>query len=108
MYSLATSRITVTRGTVKNANGDPVPSGTVVYEGIGDIQFTDNRYFDQATQTPRTVRSYNMALASNADIQAGDFLHDITFNLDYIVQDVTQSFGPLMIEDKTANLMRVN
>lgn len=108
MYSLATSRITIKRGTVPDENGDPVPADNVVYQGIADIQFTSNRYFDKATQTPRTVRSYDMAIGSNANILAGDFLHDDTNNLDYIVLDVAKSFGPLLTDDLTCNLKRVN
>lgn len=108
MYNLATSNIVVTRGTVTDSNGDQKAANTVVYQGIADIQQVSNRYFDQATQTPRTVRSLNMAVASNADIQAGDWVQDVTWNVKYVVQDVTPSFGPLLLEDLTCNLKRVN
>ncbi|PKV95920.1 hypothetical protein ATK30_6853 [Amycolatopsis echigonensis] len=107
MYGLATSRITVTRGTTPDQFGDAVPSGTVVYQGIADIQEISNRYFDRATQTPRTVRDLDMAVSSAADIRSGDLVHDSTFGLDYVVLDVVREFGPLTRGDTTCGLKRV-
>jgi hypothetical protein len=107
VYSLATSRITVRRGTTTDQFGDKVPGTTVVYQGIADIQETSNRYFDRATQTPRTVRSLDMAVGSNADIRSGDYVHDETYNLDYQVLDVELEFGPLTRGDTTCALKRV-
>ena len=108
MYSIPTSNIVVTRGTTLDpVTGDQVPAATVVYRGAADIQETSNRYFDQATQTPRTVRLLDMAVPSNAGIQSGDYVQDVTFGLRYVVQDVTHDFGPLIIGDLTCTLKRV-
>lgn len=108
MYAIATSTIVVTRGTTRDPNtGDMVPSNTVVYQGIADIQEMSNQYYDQATQTPRTVRSLDMAVSSAADIQSGDYVTDTRWNRKYVVQDVVAAFGPLIIGDLTCTLKRV-
>lgn len=107
MYSIPTSNIVVTRGTTTNAMGDKVPSTTVVYQGAADIQANTSQYFDQATQMPRTIFDFDMAVASNADIRSGDFVQDITFNVKYVVKDVNPSYGPLIIGDLTCGLKRV-
>lgn len=104
---MATCNITVTRGTTKNAMGDPVPASTVVYTGAASITESSNQYFDQATQTPRTVRSLEMLVSSSADIQSGDYVHDDTWNINYVVHAVTQSTGPLYLPDKECDLKRV-
>lgn len=108
MYALATSKITVTRGTTVDQFGDKTAGTTVVYQGVADIQHKTNRYFDQATQTPRTVQDLDMAVANDADVRPGDFVLDTTFNVNYVVGDVTQPFGPLILGDKVCSLKRVN
>ena len=108
MYALATSQVTVTRGTTTDpVTGDLIPANTVVYQGIASITEMSNRYFDQATQTPRTVRSLDMAVSSAADIQSGDYVLDTTFGIRYVVQDVVHGFGPMIIGDLTCTLNRV-
>lgn len=108
MYALATSQITVTRGIATDpVTGDQVPANTVVYQGIASITEMSNQYFDKATQTPRTVRSLDMAVSSAADVQSGDYVLDTTFNLRYVVQDVVHGFGPMIIGDTSCTLKRV-
>ncbi len=108
---MATCNVKITRGTAKNAAGDTVAAAdsTVVVESTAaSIQEQNNRFWDAANQVPRTVRSLDMSVSSAIDVQTGDRVHDLTFDVKYVVQDVTQSRGPLFTPDKVCVLKRVN
>lgn len=106
---MATCRVRTTRGTTKDAHGERIPSGTVVItSAAASISERSNNFYDFATQTPRTVRSMEMLISSSADVQPGDRVEDLNFGAKYVVEDVTQSTGPLFKPDKVCTLKRVN
>lgn len=106
---MATCHVQVSRGTTKDAHGERQAAGTVVIASTAaSITESSNQYFDFATQTPRTVRQLEMLVSSSADIRSGDQILDLTHNVRYVVDDVTQSTGPLFIPDKVCTLKRVN
>jgi hypothetical protein len=105
---MATCNIRITRGTTKDAHGERTAQGTVVYaRTAASITERSNQYFDFATQTPRTVRSLEMLVSSSLDVRPGDRVEDLNFGAKYVVEDVTQSTGPLFIPDKVCGLKKV-
>lgn len=105
---MGNASIIVTRGTTTNAMGDKVPANTIVYTGPASISETSNRYYDQATQTPRTIRGLEMLVRSDVDVQTGDYVQDATRGARYVVQDVSRTYGLLFTPDKVCGLKRVN
>lgn len=107
---MATCLVKITRGTAKNAAGDTIAADTtlVVENTAASIQEQNSSFWDAANQVPRTVRSLNMSISSAIDVKTGDRVHDLTFDVKYVVQDVTQSRGPLFTPDKVCTLKRVN
>ena len=110
MYAIATCNVKITRGTSRNAAGDTVAADTTVVteSAAASISELSNRYWDAANQVPRTVRSLEMLVSSAVDVQPNDRVHDLTFDVKYVVQDVTQSRGPMFTPDKVCTLKRVN
>lgn len=108
MYAMANATVVVTRGTIPDPRtGTPIPAGTPVFTGPASISEDSNRYFDQATQTPRTIRTLQMLVSSAVDIHSGDYVTDSTRGFSYVVQDVMESYGLLFTPDKLCNLKRV-
>ncbi len=109
MYAIPATIVIVTRGTVLNpVTGDKMPASTVAYQGPASIQEDSHQYWDQATQTPRTVRKLTMRIASTAGILSGDYILDTKRNIRFVAQGVTQNLGALFTPDQVVDLTRVN
>lgn len=98
MYAPATCTASVLRPTgALTARGDAAATYTVIATGVpASISEDSLRTWDQATQTPRSVRKLSALIGSATDVRKGDRLRDDSHGgLLYVVKDVTQerSFG---------------
>lgn len=108
MYAIATCIADITRGTGEpDEFGDPTPADTTVFHGPASITEITNRFWDSANQVPRTIRTLEMLVISTADVRTGDRVHDTTNDRRYVVQDVVQPTGPMLIPDKVCSLKAV-
>lgn len=110
MYVLATCRATILRPTVyTDAAGDERSQYNQLATGVtAAIQETTNRYFDRATQTPRTVRGFTGTFPSGSDIQEMDHVRDDRYGVTYLVTNTTLIRAPGHQPDLTVTLKKVN
>lgn len=91
-----------------NSRGDSAGTYTQISTGVpASITEDTKRTWDQATQTPRTVRVLSALIGSNTDIRKGDRLRDDTHGLLYVVKDVTQERSFAYTPDLELDLGRV-
>lgn len=108
MYALATTTVSILRGTSVDEYGDAYDNGTVAASGIpAAVVEESRRTYDRATQTPRTIRAVRGTLGSGVDVREGDQLRDDRTGLIYAVQAVTQPGGVGMTPDLDVDLIRV-
>lgn len=108
---LATCRSTISRRdpNAKTPSGDPAAVyNTVATNVLASIQPRQDRVFDQATQTPRIVRSVDGWVPYGTDIQVTDRIHDDRYGVTYVVNNVTQPRAPGRYPDIELDLTRVN
>jgi hypothetical protein len=87
-----------------DANGQYVAVATGV---IAAVQESNNTVYDQATQTPRTLRSISGIFPSNTDLRQLDQFRDDTHQVTYVVNDVTLNHAPGHQPDLDADLKKV-
>lgn len=92
MYTVATCKGSILRGTTQNEFLDEEDNGTVVARNVSAaIKTKARRIFDSATQTARTVSLPVARMQSDTDIRPGDQFRDDTHGgVIYAVKDVTQ------------------
>lgn len=111
MYALASTLVSILRGTTTNQWGDEVddPNANAVAVGVpADIAVTNTNAFDPTSQTVRTIRSISGAIQSDTDITANDRLQDEATGVVYIVESVTQRMGPGFVGDLELVLKQVS
>lgn len=96
MYVLATCRATILRPTTfTDGGGDTRSSYNQIATGVtAAVQETSNRYFDKATQTPRTIRGFTGSFPSGTDLLEGDRVRDDTHGVTYLVTNTTLNHAP--------------
>lgn len=110
MYAPATCVASILRPTgALTARGDASATYTVIATGVAaSITEDSKRTWDQATQTPRTVRVLSALIGSTTDIRKGDRLRDDSHaGLLYVVKDVTQERSFAYTPDLELDLGRV-
>ena len=112
MYALASTTVSILRGTTVNDWGDvidDIDAARVVATGVPvDIAVTNTNTFDPTNQQIRTIRSIGGAIQSDTDITASDRLRDDTTGVVYIVESVTQRMGPGFVGDLELVLKQVS
>ena len=89
MQGLATTQVSVLRGTTTDQFGDQIPVTTPVATGIpAAIVESSRTVLDLATQTPRTVRTVTCVMPGWADVLGTDRLQDQTTGLTYFIETV--------------------
>lgn len=108
MYSLATTKITILRGTSVDEVGDTLDTLEVYKTGIIAALIEKSHVtWDAATQQRRTVRSINLALPSGTDLLGTDRILDEETGYLYSVQDLTAPSAVGLVPDLEATLLRV-
>lgn len=109
MYALATTRVSILRGTDTDEFGDETDAVTVHASGIlANIRETRRSVFDASTSTPRIVRTVECRLPSNTDILDSDRVKDENDGTIYGITSVTNPGGPGRRADLELELERTN
>lgn len=89
MQGLATTQVSVLRGTTTDDFGDLIDAATPVVTGVpAAIVESSKTVTDQATQTPRTVRTVTCVLPAWASVLNTDRLQDQSTGLTYFIESV--------------------
>ena len=108
MYALATTKVTILRGTDYNDAGDLIDTRTPYKTGIIAALIESNATtWDAATQQRRTVRRIDLTLPSATDLLSSDQILDEETGYVYSVTQLTQPNAPGLVPDLTALLQRV-
>lgn len=102
MYAIASTTVSVLRGTTTNAWGDVLDddNATPVYTGLlAALSIERTQRHNPANQDVRTIRSISCAMQSNTDVREGDRLLDERTGALYAIESVTAPLGPAMSRD---------
>lgn len=95
MYQVATTSVSVLRGTTTNAFGDVLDTGAVHQSGIpAYLNETTAVIYDQVAQTPRVVRTTTCILPFGTDVLETDQVKDEQTATIYMVEAVTTPHIP--------------
>lgn len=109
MYALATTRVSILRGTSTNEFGDETDADTVHSSGtLANIRENRRSVFDASTGTPRVVRSIECRLPSDTDILDSDRIMDETDGKVYGIISVTNPGRPGKRADLELELEHTN
>lgn len=88
---IATTRITIMRGTEVNESGDETDVGVPIYEHMpASLVERGHTTFDRASQTRRTIRDVMCVLPPWADVTSDDTIRDERTGQFYMVEDITR------------------
>jgi hypothetical protein len=108
MRAVATTTVTVLRGTSTDEFGDELDVDTAVYTGLPfSLIEQSRRIFDPATGTPRIVRTVYGRANAGTDLQTTDRLRDERSQAVYVINAVTQQTGVGGTPDLRVDLERV-
>ena len=111
MYGLASTTVSIYRGTTTNAYGDEVDdidNAVCVASGIpADLFVTVARPYDPTTQQIRVIQSVRGSIGSDTDLVESDQIVDDNTGFTYQVESVTQPMGPGFVGDLALELRRV-
>lgn len=108
MYALATTKVTILRGTTTDEVGDVLDTATPYKTGIIAALIEVNATtWDAATQQRRTVRRIDLTLPSTTDLLSSDQILDEETGYVYSITQLTQPNAPGLTPDLTAVLQRV-
>jgi hypothetical protein len=109
MYSLATTTVSVLRGTATDpVYGDTTASMSVVASGIpaSIIEGRAPRVTTPGNPTPRVTRGYAGIVGSAVDVTDADRLRDERTGQIYVIESVSQQGMPGIITDQNLELRR--
>lgn len=107
MIALATTRVSVLRGTATDAFGDVADTTTVHASGIPASLIESGRQaFNPVTGVPRILRTHVARLPPGTDLTETDRLKDEQTGAIYIVASVTRNANPVCAQDLRADLIR--
>jgi hypothetical protein len=108
MYSLATTKVTILRGTRVDDVGDELDTMTPYRTGIlGALIEKNSTTWDAATQERRTVRRIDLALPSGTDVLGSDQILDEETGQVYSITSLTQPSAVGLVPDLELVLQRV-
>lgn len=108
MRAVATTTVTVLRGTATDEFGDEVDLDTVLYMGLPfSLIEQSRRVFDPVSGTPRIVRVAYGRTNSGTPLQTADRLRDERTGSVYVIHAVTQHAGVGGTPDLRVDLERV-
>jgi hypothetical protein len=104
---VATTRISVLRGTDTDAFGDETDTGTVAASGIpASLVESARNAQEPVTGTPRIIRTHIGRVPPATDITETDRIKDETTNEIYIVVSVTKNTNPVIAQPLRLDLKR--
>ncbi|MGW3821804.1 hypothetical protein ACWEAF_05715 [Streptomyces sp. NPDC005071] len=104
---VATTRISVLRGTGTDAFGDDTDTGTVAASGIAASLVESSRTVQEPVSgTPRIVRTHIGRVPPATDVTETDRIKDETTNEIYIVVSVTRNANPVIAQPLRLDLKR--
>ena len=107
MLALATTTLTVYRGTTTDTWGDEADTNTVVYTGIpASITEQSRRVTTRDDPTPRIVRYAVGRVTAGTDITDQDRIVDERTGATYIVDSVSSMNSPVVAADLRLDLRR--
>lgn len=102
MYALASTTVSIIRGTTTNPWGDVVDDNSVTPVATGvlaSVAVTNTNRHNPAAQDVRTLRTFSCAVQSNVDVRETDRLRDERSGAIYVVESVTAPLGPALTAD---------
>lgn len=107
MLAVATTRLTVLRGTTTDAYGDDQDTDTAVATGvIASLTEQSRRVTTRDDPTPRIVRYAVARVTSGTDITDQDRVRDERTGAVYIVEAVSSMANPAVAADLRLDLRR--
>lgn len=107
MQAIATTRLTVLRGTTTDAFGDEVDTNAPVATGIpASLTEQTRRVTTRDDPTPRIVRSAIARVAPGTDVTDQDRVRDERTGAVYIVDAVSSMSSPALAVDLRLDLRR--
>ena len=107
MQAIATTRVSILRGTTTDAYGDEQDTDTPIAAGIPASLVEQNRRVSgRENPTPRIVRYAVARVPAGTDISENDRLLDERTGAKYIVDAVSSMANPAMQVDRRVDLRR--
>jgi hypothetical protein len=108
MYALATTTVTILRGTKTDELGDEIDTYEPYQTGIiASLIEKNHTTWDRATQLRRTVRIIACTLPSTTDVTSDDRIVDEETGYTYSIVDVTQPNAVGITPDLDLELKRI-
>lgn len=107
VIALATTRVSVLRGTTTDEFGDEADTATVHTSGIPASLIESNRQaMEPVTGTPRIIRTHICRVPSTTDVSETDRIKDESTSEIYIVVAVTKNANPALAQPLRLDLKR--
>ncbi|MEV0220892.1 hypothetical protein [Streptomyces sp. NPDC050704] len=107
MLALATTTVSVLRGTSADAFGDETDAATPHATGIPASLIESTRTAQEpVTGTPRIIRTHICRLPATTDVTEDDRIKDERTSEIYIVVSVTKNSNPVLTQPLRADLKR--
>ncbi|MGY0062842.1 hypothetical protein ACWY4P_40955 [Streptomyces sp. LZ34] len=107
MIALATTTVSVLRGTTTDPFGDEQDTAAVHASGIPASLIESTRQtFEPVTGTPRIVRTHVARLPATTDVSEDDRIRDEQTGEVYIVVSVTRNANPVLTQPLRLDLKR--
>jgi hypothetical protein len=105
---LATTTVSVLRGTSTDEFNDEVDNDTIAASGIpASIMEQTRRVFTQDSQQPRIIRYITGRVPSTTLVEVGDRVRDEATDLVYAIDAMSQPGSPVHTADIRLDLKRV-
>ncbi|QQM45198.1 hypothetical protein [Streptomyces liliifuscus] len=107
MLALATTTVSVLRGSSTDAFGDETDTSTVLKAGIAASLIESTRTaMEPVSGTPRIIRTHVARLPATTDVTEDDRIKDERTNEIYIVVSVTKNSNPVLAQPLRVDLKR--
>ena len=107
MIALATTSVTILRGTSTDAFGDETDTDTPIATRVPASLIESTRTaMEPVSGTPRIIRTHVCRLPSTTDITENDRIKDEQTDEIYIVVSVTKNSNPVVAQPLRADLKR--
>jgi hypothetical protein len=107
MQAIATTRVSILRGTTTDAWGDEQDTDTALYTGIpASLIEQSRRVTTRDDPTPRIVRYAVARVPADTDVTDQDRLRDERTGATYIVDSVSAMTNPAIAVDRRLDLRR--
>lgn len=107
MIALATTSVSILRGTSTDDFGDETDTSTVLKSGIpASLTEATRTAMEPVSGTPRIIRTHVCRLPPTTDVTEDDRIKDEKTDEIYIVVSVTKNSNPVLAQPLRADLKR--